>query len=233
MVEAAAKTIKGGQTRALILETALDLFDQHGYDETTMRMIAEEAGVALGNTYYYFRSKESLIQAFYERICVEQFAAATQVLQTERTLKGRLQGVMMAELTVFAKYHRFFGAIFKIAADPASPLNPFSPEYQHLRQRSISIFREALDGAKTQIPNDLKSELPLLFWLYHMGVILFWIHDRSDKFERTQRLVEHTIDLITKMIALFSTPVTQPLRKMLIRTIRSIQEVTGIEATKD
>jgi len=39
----AGTTRKGGQTRALILETALALFRERGYDETTMRLIAERA----------------------------------------------------------------------------------------------------------------------------------------------------------------------------------------------
>src|SRR5262245_62454986 len=59
---------KSEETRSLILETALELLTERGYEETTMRAIAEKAGVALGNTYYYFRSKEHLIQAFYDRL---------------------------------------------------------------------------------------------------------------------------------------------------------------------
>src|SRR5436190_24241865 len=48
------KTVKGDQTKALILETALEMLRERGYDETTMRAIAEKAGVSLGNAYYYF-----------------------------------------------------------------------------------------------------------------------------------------------------------------------------------
>ena len=58
------KTVKGDQTKALILETALEMFRERGYDNTTMRAVAQKAGVSLGNAYYYFRSKEYLIQAF-------------------------------------------------------------------------------------------------------------------------------------------------------------------------
>ena len=43
------KTSKGDQTKALILETALEMFRERGYDETTMRAIAQKAGVSLGN----------------------------------------------------------------------------------------------------------------------------------------------------------------------------------------
>src|SRR5438445_2713544 len=62
---------KSEQTRALILETALRLFRERGYDRTTMRAIAEEAGVSVGNAYYYFASKEHLVQGFYDRIAEE------------------------------------------------------------------------------------------------------------------------------------------------------------------
>ena len=61
----AATPRKSDETRARILETALALFRERGYEETTMRAIAEQADVSLGNAYYYFRSKEQLIQAFY------------------------------------------------------------------------------------------------------------------------------------------------------------------------
>ena len=49
---APAHTRRGEETRALILETALALFREHGYGDTTMRTIAQHAGVALGNAYY-------------------------------------------------------------------------------------------------------------------------------------------------------------------------------------
>ena len=62
-----ARRARGEQTRQLILETALRLFRERGYAETTMRAIAKEAGVAVGNAYYYFDSKEHLIQGFYDR----------------------------------------------------------------------------------------------------------------------------------------------------------------------
>src|SRR5438045_1788447 len=92
------RTPKGEQTRALILETALDLFRERGYEETTMRTIAEQAGVALGNAYYYFRSKEHLIQAFYARSHQEHLAAARPLLERERDLQARLRGVLRAKI---------------------------------------------------------------------------------------------------------------------------------------
>src|SRR5918911_4750515 len=97
-IESTPKTEKGGQTRALILETALELFREQGYERTTMRAIAERGGVALGNAYYYFRSKEHLIQAFYARSHEEHLAAAAPILARERGLAERLRGVLLAKI---------------------------------------------------------------------------------------------------------------------------------------
>src|SRR5262250_188452 len=60
-------TEKAEDTRARILNGALALFRRNGFEQTTMREIAEEAGVSLGNAYYYFDSKEALVMAFYQR----------------------------------------------------------------------------------------------------------------------------------------------------------------------
>ena len=57
---------KSDETRARILNAALDLFRRKGFDRATMREIATEAQVAPGAAYYYFESKESIVMAFYQ-----------------------------------------------------------------------------------------------------------------------------------------------------------------------
>jgi AcrR family transcriptional regulator len=54
-------------SRALILETALKLFSKHGYDRTSIRMIAEEAGISQGLLYNYFPSKEKALEAIFDQ----------------------------------------------------------------------------------------------------------------------------------------------------------------------
>src|SRR5262245_28051363 len=199
-----AKTTKGEQTRAVILETALELFRERGYEETTMRAIAERADVSLGNAYYYFKSKEHLIQAFYRRLQDAHHAATADILENERDLKVRLLGVMGAMIQTTEPYHRFAGVLFRTAADPESPLNPFSAESEPARQQSIALFTRVVEGSGARVPADLKQELPYLLWLYHMGVTLFWIHDSSPRTRRTYQLIDRTADIVVKLIGLAS-----------------------------
>lgn len=219
-----ARTTKGEQTRALILETALELFRERGYEETTMRAIAERAGVALGSAYYYFRSKEHLIQAFYGRTHEEHLVVSVPILEQERGLKARLRAVMRAKIGTIEPYHQFAGVLFKSAADPQSPLNPFSPESGPVRQEATDLFGEVVRGAKERVPADLEAELPSLLWVYHMGIILFWIHDPSRGRARTYRLVEHTVDLIVRLISLGSLPIMRPLRRTTLRLLAELRE---------
>ena len=224
MAETAGKTAKGEQTRALILETALELFRERGYEETTMRAISERAGVALGSAYYYFRSKEQLIQAFYGRTHQEHLADADEVLRTERTLHGRLLGVMRAKLRTIEPYHRFAGILFRTAADPESPLNPFSEESLPARREATELFAEVVRGAEDKkLPKDLEAELPELLWTYHMGIVLFWIHDRSPGRVRTWRLMERTVDLVARLIGLSTLPLMGPIRKMVLKLLAELR----------
>src|SRR4026207_36460 len=181
----AEKTLKGDQTKALILQTALEIFHERGYEETTMRAIADKAGVSLGNAYYYFHSKEYLIQAFYQRLHDDHLAAALPALEKKDPLKARLLTVMRLRIDVMKPYHQFAGVLFKTAAHPESPLNPFSDESDPVREASIELFAKVIEGTKSRIPKELKAELPYLLWIYQMGIVLFWIHDPSRNHRRT------------------------------------------------
>ncbi len=125
-----------------------------------MRAIAQEAGVSVGNAYYYFAGKEHLIQGFYDRIGAEHQAAIRPVLEREKDLEARIAGVLKAWLDVAEPYHEFAAQFFKNAADPESPLSPFSPESAGPREESIAIHREVLAGSKAKVPEELRDVLP-------------------------------------------------------------------------
>ncbi|MEN3334760.1 MAG: hypothetical protein V7641_4125 [Blastocatellia bacterium] len=219
-----AKTNKGEQTRALIMETALEMLREQGYEQTTMRALAERAGVSLGNAYHYFNSKEQLIQAFYARTHEEHIEACAALLEGERSLKKRLLAVMQAKLDTIEPYHQFAGVLFKTAADPKSHLNPFSKQSAPIREESTRLFAEVVNGSDARVHKEIRDELPRLLWLYHMGITLFWIHDTSHSRRRTRRLVEITVDLIVKLIALTSNPLMRPLRKAVLEIMRELRE---------
>ncbi|WP_175411675.1 TetR family transcriptional regulator [Streptomyces sp. TRM64462] len=209
----AAKVPKSEQTRTLILETALRLFQERGYDKTTMRAIAQEAGVSVGNAYYYFGSKEHLVQGFYDRIAAEHAAAVQPVLAGDKDLAVRIRDSLLAWLDVAEPYHRFAAQFFKNAADPESPLSPFSPDSVDARRAVISIHGQVLYGSDTKTAPELGPLLPHMMWLMHMGLVLYWVYDRSEGAERSRRLVERTAPLAARAIALSRFRLLRPLAR--------------------
>ncbi|HWU11368.1 MAG TPA: TetR family transcriptional regulator [Streptomyces sp.] len=202
---------KSEQTRTLILETALRLFEERGYDRTTMRAVAQEAGVSVGNAYYYFSSKEHLVQGFYDRLAAEHEAAVQPVLAGDRDLAVRIRGVLLTWLDVAGRYHRFAAQFFKNAADPDSPLSPFSPDSAAAREAVVSVHERCLSGSSARTDPELAALLPQLMWLMQMGLVLFWVYDRSEGTERSRRLVERTAPIVARAIALSRFRVLRPL----------------------
>ncbi|MGX1250703.1 AcrR family transcriptional regulator [Streptomyces ambofaciens] len=169
------------------------------------------AGVSVGNAYYYFAGKEHLIQGFYDRIAAEHQAAVREVLARETDLEARLAGVLKVWLDIATPYHEFAVQFFKNAADPDSPLSPFSPESEHARVEAISIHRAVLAGAKTKVPEELRDILPELMWLSQMGLVLYWIFDRTEGRERSYRLAERGARLTARGVVLARFRVLRPL----------------------
>ncbi|MET7696176.1 TetR family transcriptional regulator [Streptomyces sp. NPDC005485] len=195
----------------MILETAMRLFQERGYDKTTMRAIAQEAGVSVGNAYYYFAGKEHLIQGFYDRLAAEHRVAVREVLERETDLETRISGVLKTWLDIATPYHEFAVQFFKNAADPDSPLSPFSAESEHAREEAISVHREVLAGSKAKVPPELRDILPELMWLSQMGLVLYWVFDRTEGRERSYRLAERGARLTTRGVGLARFRVLRPL----------------------
>lgn len=74
-----------------ILATALRLFTERGFFGTPTSLISKEAGVATGTLFFYFKTKEELIDTLYLRVKAEAAGAMMQGLDRENDTKGRLR----------------------------------------------------------------------------------------------------------------------------------------------
>ncbi|WP_240617448.1 TetR/AcrR family transcriptional regulator [Nocardioides speluncae] len=221
--EPVTRSPKAEQTRQNIVDTAMRLFRAGGYDRTTMRAIADEAGVSIGNAYYYFSSKEHLIQAFYDRMARDVATEAESVLDRETEFAERLSGVLQTWVTVAEPYHEFAGKFFKNAAEPQSPLSPFSPESQQARDDAIQMFRKVMDGSSIKLNPGLRAAMPELLWLLHMGVVLFWVYDDSEDQRRTRTLIDKAVPLVDRTARLTRLPLVRGLVDDMLDLINSLK----------
>ncbi|SRR5579859_5535141 len=215
-------TPRAEDTRRKIYDSALQLFREKGFEQTTMRDIAQEAGVALGAAYYYFSSKEAIVLAFYSEMQEGSHEAVLQSMQEHKKMKDRVRCVLQKRFELLEPNRKFCDALFRHAPDSQDPLSPFSQETRAIREAAIEHLRLAVEGGDTKVPSDLQKRLPYLLWLYQMGLILFWIYDRSPGQRRTQQLLEKSLGLIVNLIRVSTLPLMKPLRKTVLELVETV-----------
>jgi len=82
---------QGKDKQEAILTTALTLFTERGFFGTPTSLISKEAGVATGTLFFYFRTKEDLIDMLYRRTKSEAAQAMCRGLTKEKTAKAKLR----------------------------------------------------------------------------------------------------------------------------------------------
>jgi AcrR family transcriptional regulator len=217
-------TAKAEETRSRILDAALRLFRERGFEQTTMRDVAAEAEVATGAAYYYYRSKEDLVLAFYLRTEDEAAERFAQVIASTNDVRKRIRGIIDAKFEQFAQHRALLAALLKTGVDPRDPLSPFSKETAQIRGDHIAWYARALEGSDLKVSRDLAPHLPKLLWMYHMGLIYYWIIDDSPEQRRTQRLLDATLDLVVQLLRAASLPFMAPLRKRALKVLRAVEE---------
>lgn len=215
---------KSERTRAAIVGAAMTLFRERGYEGTTMRGVAEAAGVSAGNAYYYFASKEHLVQGYYERLAEEHRAVALPAMAASTDLGERLRAALVSWLAVAGPYREFAGAFLSVAARPGSPMSPFSAESKPARESAIGVLREALAGSTVKVDAALAPALPELLWLYHMGVVLFWVYDSSPGAARTHELVDRSAPMVAALVRAARWPGLRPLARQVVDLMNTLRD---------
>jgi AcrR family transcriptional regulator len=214
-------TPRAEDTRRKIYEAAMEMFREKGFEETTMRDIAAKAGVALGGAYYYYSSKDAIVLAFYREMQETSTPLVGGALSDKKKLKERIRAVLDQRLKLLAPNRKFCAALFRHAPDGADPLSPFSEESRLIRDAATEQMRVAIEGGDVKIPADLRPRLPYLLWLYQMALIMFWLYDRSPGQERTQRLMEKSLNLLVNLLRISSLPLMKPLRKTALELVEA------------
>lgn len=219
------KPSKGVATRQHVLETALKLFRRRGFQRTTMRDVAQGAGLSLGAAYHYFRSKDELVLAYYERMQAEHERLAQAACPPDADLRTKLSTLFRTKLDLLGGDRKLLAALFGNLGDVSHPLSVFSRKTAAIRERSISQFVAILD--EPSVPDDLRGVLGRALWLAHLGVFLFFIHDGSPKQLRTHKLVDTLVDLVASGIPLLTHPLAAPIRGRLLDLLAEIDPTRG------
>ncbi len=197
---------RGDQTRQKLIDVALRRFREDGYAATTMRRIAEEAGVSLGNAYYYFASKDDLVHELYLRVQREHRERAAPRFVPGGPLAENLRTALHAGLDVMAPYHGFGGTFLQVALPPGSSASPFSTESGAARELAVGLMAEVVALSRGRVPAGLREQLPTLLWLAYLGVTLHWVTDPSPAHRRNPPLGDPLAPQLARRVRLGRRP---------------------------
>ena len=179
-------TRQGQEMRERLYRTATRLIARHGYEATTLRNVADSAGVSVGLLYKYFPNKRAVVIELYDRLSAE-FVARVAETKSGRW-RDRFIYALRTSLEVLGPHRSTLAALIPVlVGDPNEGV--FAPSAASSRLRVERIFHDAVTGA-TDVPSlKVATALGRLLYLLHLSVILWWLLDKSPRQTATQGLV--------------------------------------------
>lgn len=224
-VRSALLTRKGEQTKEALFNTALELFRSKGYHATTMRDIAAAANCSLGLTYRYFARKEDLVLALYQRLAHEMEAWVQDL--PPAPLAVRFEQIIRAKLAQVTPYRELFRALLGVVLVPQGEVGVLSTHTADVREQAQRTFVAVVAGA-TDAPHERQvGDLATVLYAAHLGLLLFWLYDRSSDDHAT----EEVLTLVRDTLALARRWLRFPIiARALARLARAIELVFGAGA---
>jgi len=184
------------EIRLKIINTAVELFSENGFETTSMKQIAREAGIGDATIYKYFANKDKLIYGYYGLMATEtaqQFLAEDDL--SEYSLQEKLQLLIDIYLNNFLPNREFVcDSINMIMQSPSILFKDVAP----VREEFIDLIRNLLNDAEqageiAQSPfTDATAKLAND---YLLAVLLYWVNDDSEEFSNTTQMVDMSLDL--------------------------------------
>jgi AcrR family transcriptional regulator len=184
-------------TRERIVAAALALFEQRGFEATTTKEIARHARVAEGTVFNYFPTKDDIALHFFG-LEVDHAIATVRADRRLRAapLEEQLFALVNAQIDYLAPYERFIGTAFIRALNPTSKLG-FSADALQLRARYLAFVSELVERATPDSASRTAAAwfAPQAFWIFYLGVLLYWLHDASPGKTNTLAFLDRALRL--------------------------------------
>jgi TetR/AcrR family transcriptional regulator, fatty acid metabolism regulator protein len=130
-----------------ILDAALDVFAEHGYQQATVDDIASSARTSKGGIYFHFPGKDAIFLALLDRSANLLLARVGERIDAEPDPIARVDAALLALVRTFGS-HRSLARLFLVEARGAGP--KFHVRLADVQARFVEFLRQQLDAAVSQ-----------------------------------------------------------------------------------
>jgi len=131
-----ARAAQAERTRQQILETAQRLFTEHGYDATSLQMIADEMGLTKAAVYYHFRAKSDILHAAMQP-GIQRLKALLDETAALRGRRARIEHLVNGFVDFLIR-NRHYAVM--ASTDPAAKRDKLDTEAMTMRQRALGLL---------------------------------------------------------------------------------------------
>lgn len=179
-------------TRERIVEAALALFRQHGFEATTTREIARAADIATGTLFNYFPNKEDILGQVAGRALAKARAAFAKQ-DGAADLEEDLFALVAAELRQLKPLRKLIDGLFDTVLCPLAACRSDGAEAS---LRVAHMETVASLARKHGVPEMTPLALQI-YWALYTGVLSFWASDTSSKQEATLALLDQSLHMFS------------------------------------
>ena len=165
---------------------AIRLIGEQGYEATTLRDVARRAGVSAGLLYRYFPSKRSVVLALYDELS-DAFAQEAAGMPAGKW-RDRFLYALETSLRALGPHRVTLRALVPVMVGDVDE-GVFAQSTAFSRTRVQAVFRATVVDASDAPPQKLADALGRLLYLIHLGVILWWLLDKSPGQRATKGLL--------------------------------------------
>ncbi len=180
------RTPQGVAARLSLYNTAIALIAERGYEATTLRDVADRAGVSVGLLYRYFPSKRAVILALYDELSAKYASRAAEMKIGK--WRDRFMFALTTSLQVLSPHRSTLAALVPVLMGDANE-GLFTPATAFSRQRVQRVFHDAVVGATDAPRAEVTAALGRLLYLVHLAIILWWLLDKSPRQRATTSLI--------------------------------------------
>jgi len=189
------------KTKIKILQSAVDLIIEKGFENASLREMAKNAGVSNPTIYNYFPSKEKLLYAYIEQKHKEAVQSIKEIEEFNTyTLREQLQTLIETELELYLEDREFIiqisEMVFHSSGFKVAKLYETNALFIDTVSEMINI---AIEAEEINEP-PFKEHLGKLFWDYYIMVVAYWVKDDSEMFENTTQFIDHSLGVIEALL---------------------------------
>jgi AcrR family transcriptional regulator len=187
------------RTRARIIDTAIRLIGERGFDGLTVEEIAAAAEVGKGTIYNYFLTKEEIVVAFMADVERRAQERLQRFSSASRPVEEALADFILYQFRLKEPYRKFIPTFIAEMFARGDEMRPYVESIQQSVDAPIRELLSELRERRLLRPDIELANLTMIFKMHLFGLTIAWLNDRPP-YRATARLVRQAARLFAQGI---------------------------------